>query len=138
MPTFVWPSVSAFTNTGCNLSMKTSSKQSGAGLQPARQDWTPTIVAAVIALIAVFIVYGPALNGPFLLDDTTLPYMQPGYATAPLVTWMRGLRPILMLTYWLNFQSSGAATGSYHFVNIVLHLCNGILIFLSFGMLLCW
>src|SRR5438270_11502330 len=107
-----------------------NSKKGGTGLQPARQDWTPTIVAAVIALIAVFIVYGPALNGPFLLDDTTLPYLQPGYATAPLTAWLKGMRPMLMLTYWMNFQSSGTETGSYHFVNVVLHILNGLLILL--------
>jgi Tfp pilus assembly protein PilF len=91
-----------------------------------------------IVLIAVFTVYGPALNGPFLLDDTTLPYMQPQYASAPLMSWIKGIRPMLMLTYWMNFQSSGTDTGPYHFVNVVLHIVNGLLILLSLLKLLRW
>ena len=31
----------------------------------------------VIALFAAFEVYWPAIHGPFLLDDTHLPYMLP-------------------------------------------------------------
>src|ERR1700674_1897766 len=81
--------------------------------QPVHAAATNTgmyVFAGAIILVAVFAVYGPALNGPFLLDDTTLPYMQPGYATAPLIVWLKGVRPMLMLTYWMSFQSSG--TGS--------------------------
>ncbi len=83
-----------------------------------------------MALIAVFVAYGPALDGPFLLDDSYLPYMQPQFATAPLTAWLRGVRPLLMLTYWINFQISGEATSYYHIFNVILHLLNGILIYL--------
>src|SRR5947209_512726 len=92
--------------------------------------WTYGWVAAA-ALIAVFTVYAPALDGPFLLDDSYLPYTQSQYATAPLLAWIKGIRPMLMLTYWMNYQISGSATGSYHFVNVGLHFLNGVLIFLS-------
>src|SRR5436853_1305971 len=64
-------------------------------------------LAALAGVVAVFAVYGQALSGPFLLDDQSLPYMQYAYATAPLMDWIRGIRPVLMLSYWLNFQASG-------------------------------
>ena len=43
-----------------------------------------------------------------------------------------------MLTYWMNFRSSGTETGPYHLVNLVLHLLNGLLIFLCVRQLLNW
>src|ERR1700687_3713269 len=117
--------------------MKTSSKRKGSTVvQPVRQGLAQPVLAGAVLLIAVFAVYGPALNGPFLLDDTSLPYMQSGYATAPLMVWLKGMRPMLMLTYWMNFQSSGAETGSYHLINVILHILNGLLIFLSIRRLL--
>lgn len=92
---------------------------------------SPWIQAAgfFVAIVAVFIVYGPALNGPFLLDDTYLPYLLPAYANAPLRAWLQGMRPMLMLTYWLNFKGSGTEPGSYHLVNVFLHILNGGLVF---------
>ena len=69
------------------------------------------IWCAIAETVATFLVYGPALSGPFLLDDTYLPYGQSQFADAPLIAWMRGVRPLLMLTYWMDFQSSGAAPG---------------------------
>ncbi|MDQ2944677.1 MAG: hypothetical protein M3Y27_01805, partial [Acidobacteriota bacterium] len=85
---------------------------------------------SLVALVAVFIAYGPALDGPFLLDDSYLPYMQPQFATAPVTEWLKGVRPLLMLTYWINYQISGEATNSYHIVNVILHFLNSILIYL--------
>lgn len=109
-----------------------------AALAAASSNVKTYLAAAAIVVIAVFSVYGPALNGPFLLDDTTLPYMQPHYAAAPLSSWIQGMRPMLMLTYWMNFQSSGTDTGPYHFVNVVLHILNGFMIFVSVRKLLSW
>jgi predicted negative regulator of RcsB-dependent stress response len=91
-----------------------------------------------VALFAVFTVYGPALRGPFLLDDSSLPYTQTIYAVAPLKSWIGGLRPLLMLSYWLNFQESGVDTGSYHLVNVFLHLLNGALIWLCVRKIIGW
>ena len=107
-------------------------------LAPNNPSWWIYALAALAALIAVFITYNPALDGPFLLDDSYLPYMQPQFATAPLTAWMRGVRPLTMLTYWINFQTSGEATSSYHFWNVILHLLNGILIYLCVRRILKW
>jgi protein O-mannosyl-transferase len=93
----------------------------------------------VIALIAAFEVYGPALHGPFLLDDTHLTYMLPDAASLPLVTWLRQMRPLLMFTFWLNFQQSGAeSTFGYHVANLLLHFLNTVLIFLAVRKILSW
>src|ERR1700676_1705761 len=109
--------------------------------QPLR--W-PYAVGLLVALFVVFEVYGPAMNGEFLLDDTYLPYMLPGYVQVPLIGWLKGLRPLLMFSYWLNFQYADPAraglqdTFSYHFVNVVLHFFNGILVFLAIRKVMSW
>jgi protein O-mannosyl-transferase len=92
-----------------------------------------------IAFYALYQVYSPALNGPFLLDDTSLPYMLPNFYALPLSNWIRGVRPLLMFSYWLNFKQSGnEVTFGYHLVNVVLHFFNGALIYLAVRKALSW
>lgn len=92
-----------------------------------------------IAFCAVYEIYSPALNGPFLLDDSYLPYMLPNFSTLPIGDWIRGLRPLLMFTFWLNFKASGnEVTYGYHFVNLVIHFFNGALIYLAVRKVLSW
>jgi tetratricopeptide (TPR) repeat protein len=96
-------------------------------------------VSLAIALIAAFEVYWPALHGPFLLDDDTLPYMLPYAASMPLMGWMHQMRPLLMFSFWANFQQSGAeSTFGYHLVNLFLHFFNAVLIFLAVRKVLSW
>jgi tetratricopeptide (TPR) repeat protein len=110
---------------------------------PQRRLW-PYAVGLLVALLVVFDVYWPAMNGQFLLDDTYLPYMNPSFAGASLYAWIKGLRPLLMFSYWLNFQYADPAraemqdTFGYHFVNVVLHLLNGILVFLATRKVMSW
>jgi protein O-mannosyl-transferase len=93
----------------------------------------------LIAVIAAFEVYWPALRGPFLLDDMHLTYTLPTAARIPLIGWLRQMRPLLMFSFWLNFQQSGAeSTFGYHLVNLVLHFFNTILVFLAVRKILSW
>src|SRR5712692_7268490 len=80
-------------------------------------------LALCVSLWVLLQVYWPAMNGPFLLDDTYLPYMLPDLHDAPLRTWLQGLRPLLMFSYWLNFnkQAVNQDTLGYHMVNVLLH-----------------
>ena len=96
-----------------------------------QRGWWPYGAGLLIAFVAVFVVFGPALNGPFLLDDTYLPYVQPAFANAPVSAWIAGTRPLLMFSYWLNFQAAGSEPGPYHVTNVLLHLLNGFLIWLA-------
>ena len=110
---------------------------------PQTRFW-PYAIGLLVALFVVFDVYWPAINGQFLLDDTYLPYMLPNYAHVSLIGWIKGLRPLLMLSYWLNFQYADPAragmqdTFGYHFVNVVLHVFNGILVFLAIRKVTSW
>jgi Tfp pilus assembly protein PilF len=92
----------------------------------------PYAVGVLISFYAVCYVYWPAINGPFLLDDTSQPYMLPNFYALPFLNWMNGVRPLLMFTFWLNFKQSGnETTFGYHIVNVVLHFINGGLIYLA-------
>lgn len=94
------------------------------------------VLAAVSALFVVFVVYGPALHGPYLFDDNTLPFNT--LAAAPFLEWMRNVRPVLMATYWANLHLAGNDPFSYHVVNVVIHWMAAGFIFLIVKRLLGW
>jgi tetratricopeptide (TPR) repeat protein len=88
--------------------------------------WLVYLAAAALAYLA-YLVYAPALSGPFVFDDISLPYDTPGFPGA-LSAWVRGVRPLLMFSYWINYQVSHAPDG-FHAVNFLCHLLNSLLIF---------
>ncbi len=92
----------------------------------------------VAALFVAFEVYGPAIYGPFLFDDRYLPFFVPGFAGAPLKAWIAGVRPLLMFTFWLNFQIGQTEPYWYHVFNVVFHLGNAVLIWLIVERILEW
>jgi tetratricopeptide (TPR) repeat protein len=108
--------------------------------EPRRDAWFWIYAASlVVALFAAFEVYWPAIHGPFLLDDTHLTYTLPNAADIPLKGWLRQMRPLLMFTFWMNYQQSGAQdTFGYHAVNVLLHFCNAIFTFLAIRKVLSW
>jgi tetratricopeptide (TPR) repeat protein len=93
---------------------------------------------AVLAVILVFGVYGPSMAGPFVFDDSYLPMNVPGFAQQPLSSWIGAVRPVLMFSYWLNLQLSGFNTYSYHALNVLLHLINGLLLYLIVRRIVAW
>jgi len=78
--------------------------------------------------VVAFVIYSPSLNGPFVYDDQYLPFRMANYENAPFSAWIKGVRPFLMASYWMNFKASGLETGSYHIVNVLLHALNAILL----------
>jgi tetratricopeptide (TPR) repeat protein len=104
----------------------------------ARPDsrW-PVYTALAAALIAVWWAYSPALHGPFLFDDNVLPFALPG-ANATFTVWTAGVRPVTMLTYWINARLSGEDPFSYHVLSVVLHCITSGLVFLIVRRLLSW
>lgn len=99
----------------------------------------PYAVGLIVALFAVLEVYWPASKGPFVFDDDYLPYGMDNYADVPVIGWIRGLRPVLMLSFWLNFQQVGNSdTFPYHLVNFILHFLNGLMIFLAVRKVTSW
>jgi protein O-mannosyl-transferase len=89
------------------------------------------------AFVAVWWAYSPALRGPFMFDDSALPFALPSFS-APLSVWLRGVRPLLMFTYWLNSKISGSETFSFHVFNVVFHCCTAVLVFFIVRRLVEW
>jgi tetratricopeptide (TPR) repeat protein len=81
------------------------------------------------AFLGILYVYSPALHGKFVYDDLSLPFcLSSRYAS--VFGWMSGNRPVLMFSYWLNYYFWGDQPFSYHFVNVLIHACNGGLVFM--------
>jgi tetratricopeptide (TPR) repeat protein len=85
------------------------------------------------ALGAGLVLYAPVLNSPFVFDDLTLPL---GQSPGNLMHWVFGMRPFLMLTYWLNASISGDSPLGYHLLNLVIHAVNTGLVFVVLSRLL--
>ena len=97
--------------------MKSSAKptKTTAVKQAPQLQWWHWVVGVLLTFFVAFEVYGPALNGEFLFDDSYLPFLTSQVAEAPLSGWL-GVRPALMISYWLNYQSSGLNPYPYHVV----------------------
>jgi len=105
----------------------------------SKSAWHPYywIIVAVTVYIA-FEAYTPALNGPFVYDDFGLPFYNRFFPVERLTAWISGVCPLLMLSYWFNFELSGRTTYSYHLVNLFLHLANTAAVYLIVNRLLAW
>jgi tetratricopeptide (TPR) repeat protein len=104
-----------------------------AAVQPAAAfhvpAWLYVAGAALVSLVAAFLVYAPALNGEFVFDDEYLPFLRLDAQNAPLRAWL-GIRPLLMVSYWVNYQQSGTEPLPYHVLNVILHALNAVLVWL--------
>ena len=92
-----------------------------------RTRWWTSVAAAAAAIYLAFQVYAPALHGPFVFDDRLLPYYAQDF-TGRLSAWLAGVRPTLMLSYWLNYQVSKDPF-IFHVTNVLIHLVSGFLVF---------
>lgn len=88
--------------------------------------WWHYALGVLAAFLIAFEVYGPALNGPFVYDDVYLPFMNPYYLDKSLKVWAN-VRPLLMASYWMNYQAFGIEPYAYHWFNVFLHVLNSIL-----------
>jgi len=91
--------------------------------------WLPLLLVALPAAA-----YSNALVGPFVLDD--LPSIRdnlslrawPTALVTPLTSTTHG-RPFLNLSFALNYHLSGDSVGSYHLVNLTIHILAGLVLF---------
>jgi len=108
---------------------RNATKRAAAADASHRAYW-PFFLAGFVTLFAAFWVYGPALEGPFLFDDRTLPFGNGTFPVDDFFAWLKGVRPLLMLTYWMNYRLSQFQPYSYHAFNVVFHAANAVLVFL--------
>lgn len=81
-----------------------------------------------VALAAALIIYMPALKGPFVFDDLTLPVLQPG-PSAAWTSYLGGVRPLYYLSLLTQYKLHGPDPLPFHLANWVLHALNALLLF---------
>ena len=99
----------------------------------------------ILALFFVFLAYLPALSGGFVFDDghmivnnvlirglKYIPYFFKGIVDSHNMKQDVMFRPLLMLTFMLNYFISRLSPWSYHLFNVLLHLANIYLLFILF------
>ncbi len=100
-----------------------------------RRRWVPlpasscvwVALCAVLATLCFALAWWPALWGPFQFDDDlAVVRYTPVHSLAGWWAAQPGLRPLLKLSYALNWTLSPAPLG-FHLVNLALHVCNGVL-----------
>ncbi len=86
--------------------------------------------AALLLLGTSFLVYLNAFYGDFQFDDynVIVNYRPIHSLSGCWKDMLRGIRPVLKLTYSLNWITDGGLFG-YHLVNISIHAINGLLVF---------
>ena len=87
------------------------------------------LATGLVLLGAAFGAYWRALRGPFVFDDLYLPFADPLANRYPVSVWLRGTRPVVMLTYWANYHWLRLAPFSYHLVNLLFHITAGTLVY---------
>ena len=88
-----------------------------------------TTAAPALLVIAVLLTWFPSLTGPFQFDDYNVVVSNP--AVHSLNAWlesMPGIRPLLKLTYVLNWIAGGGSFG-FHLFNVLVHATNVVLVF---------
>jgi protein O-mannosyl-transferase len=98
-------------------------------------NWWIWITLAVGLLVA-FDVFSPAIGGPFVWDDRGLPFSNPDLQNQGLLAWVGGNRPLLMFTFWVNYQMGAENPVGYHMLNFLLHFTTAVLIVLILASLL--
>jgi Tfp pilus assembly protein PilF len=99
------------------------------GQPKARPEFWLWALALLAGLFAAFQVYAPAVHGPFLFDDAYLPMNVPAWAHGSFSNAIRGVRPLLMASYWVNERLAGTDPTQYHEWNIFFHFLNALLVY---------
>lgn len=98
----------------------------------ARRDWPAPALAAAVALC----VYAPSIAGGFLYDDIAILVDNrriQDLANLGAVLRYEPARPLLGLTWALNYAVAGTRAWPYHLVNVLLHAANAALVAVLLG-----
>jgi tetratricopeptide (TPR) repeat protein len=108
------------------------------GSQPAAVPPAPVAVlprqqgpawwAWLCLLAGTIVAYAPALRGPFLFDDLTLPPMNEA-ARLPFSTQIWGMRPLYYMSLTWDYMLFGGDPFPYHLINLLYHVASGLLTF---------
>ena len=94
----------------------------------------PVLAVAVVLILAALGAYWNSFNVPLLLDDQSSISDNPsirqlgriGDVLSPPPTGTTAARPLLNLTYALNYAWGGLSVRGYHAVNLFILICAGL------------
>ncbi|HEX5961477.1 MAG TPA: hypothetical protein VFY97_09565 [Rhodanobacteraceae bacterium] len=110
--------------------------------------WLPWLLLA-IAVLATAAVYWPGLAGGWVFDDypnivdNAAIHITPGHST--LVAWVNAAisspasflhRPLASITFAMNWMAGGGNPWPFKVTNVIIHLINGVLVFVMLRALL--
>ncbi|HXB02509.1 MAG TPA: tetratricopeptide repeat protein [Opitutaceae bacterium] len=95
------------------------------------------MVAGGIIILAGLMSYSNSFAGPFVRDDvpsivqnSTIRHLEKiGSVLNPAQNSLVGGRPLVNLSYALNYAISGTSVWSYHVLNLLIHLLAGLILF---------
>ncbi len=101
-----------------------------------RSERRRTALAAAVLLVLPWLIYAPALRGPFVFDDLTgvvqvAAHLDRGQVADLLRFWEGGLggnRPLRYLSLALDWRLGGGSPLLFHLTNVLLHALCGLLL----------
>ncbi|MBX3023601.1 tetratricopeptide repeat protein [bacterium] len=96
-------------------------------------DWRTLAGAALIAVVS-FVIYAPALRGPFVFDDILLVSDNPllKLADGPYRFWFTTQAvdywPVTNTCFWIEWRLWGADPTGYHLTGLLLHIAIALLV----------
>src|SRR6266516_481489 len=113
--------------------MKSRAQRSGGGTRRKFGLWQRAALISAI-IIAVAVVYLPALRGDFVWDDTLLITGNPLLRSFSglLEIWSGGRTadyfPVTSTVFWIEYHLFGSKAVGYHAVNILLQTADALLV----------
>ncbi|HBH87880.1 MAG TPA: hypothetical protein DDY17_09830 [Syntrophaceae bacterium] len=111
------------------------------------------LVDVLLISLLCIIIYAPSLFGNFVYDDIgeivnnsyikKLQFIPTYFDPYHKETWSfyeqqhGAYRPLILVSFALNYHLSGLDPFSYHLFNIILHIVNSLLVYLTIGKVLC-
>jgi len=91
-------------------------------------------LACGLIVLAALVAYSNSFSGPFVFDDLPSIVDNPtirhlGSAFSPSIDSTAGGRPLLNLTFALNYALSGDSVWSYHALNLLIHILAALTLF---------
>jgi len=106
--------------------------------EPARASGWPVSLAAVVLILVTVLVYANSWTVPFVFDDHAAIQLNPSIRqltdlaavfSPPGEGFTVDGRPLLNFSLALNYAMSGTAPGSYHVLNLLIHLAAALVLF---------
>ena len=114
--------------------MSRAPSTTNATVAPGLAAGWPVLAVAAILILAALGAYSNSFKVPFLLDDSSSisdnssirQLGRIGDVLSPPATGTTAARPLLNLSFALNYAGGGTSVPGYHLVNLLIHICAGL------------